>query len=74
MPGGTRRTLYSVWGSGPRDVFASGDFGEVIHYNGREWERLESGVSVHLRSIMGLSGFDVYAVGSNGTIIHYTPR
>jgi hypothetical protein len=37
--------LYSVWGSGPSDVFAVGvDFflerGAVLHYDGQSWQQM----------------------------------
>jgi photosystem II stability/assembly factor-like uncharacterized protein len=33
VPSGTTRHLYSVWGSGPRDVWAVGDKGTILKYS-----------------------------------------
>jgi len=31
-------SLQSVWGTGPKDVFAVGDHGTVLHYDGQSWK------------------------------------
>ena len=36
----TNFTLHSVWGSSPSDVFAVGDNGTILHYDGTSWNRL----------------------------------
>jgi hypothetical protein len=71
--------LNGVWGNpSATDIFAVGNFGTVIHYDGKTW----SGTSVNantlyavwgsfLTSPMNLRPDDVYAVGANGAIIHY---
>ena len=41
----TRETLYGVWGSGPKDVFAVGSNGTILHYDGRAWKPLTSGTA-----------------------------
>ena len=30
-------TLNAIWGSSGNDVFAVGDFGTILHYNGSAW-------------------------------------
>ena len=71
MLSGTARELYGVWGSGPTDVFAVGDYGTIIHYNGSIWSTMNSDTSDVLRGVWGSGPGDVFAVGDHGTILHY---
>ncbi len=64
-------SLRGIWGSGPNDVFAVGDTGTVLHYDGKQWTAMASGVAVALSSVWGTGPRDVYAVGDSGTIIRY---
>jgi uncharacterized repeat protein (TIGR01451 family) len=64
--------LKGVWGSGGSDVFAVGDVGTILHYDGAAWSAMSSGTSGGFRGVWGSSGGDVFAVGSNGTILHYS--
>ena len=64
-------TLQAVWGSGPNDVFAVGSYGTILHYDGIEWQVMDSGTTQNLNGVWGSSGADVFAVGSGGTILHY---
>ena len=43
---GTGLTLYGVWGASPTDVFAVGENGTILHYDGSSWESMSSGVSL----------------------------
>jgi hypothetical protein len=83
-PGGSPHALNDVWGSSPSapaqassDVFAVGDFGTILHYNGTTWSPMSSGTSDQLVGVWGtgdVSGgtaTDVFAVSNNGTILHY---
>lgn len=64
-------SLKGVWGSSSNNVFAVGDSGTVLHYDGNQWLTLDSGTSVTLYNVWGNTADDVFAVGSNGTILHY---
>jgi Tol biopolymer transport system component len=64
-------TLRAVWGSGPEDVFAVGDHGTIVHYDGYEWRLMESGTTQQLNGVWGSSDADVFVVGGGGTILHY---
>ena len=63
--------LGGVWGSSSSDVFAVGDYGTILHYNGSTWVNMSSGTSKLLYSVWGTSSSDVFAVGYDGTILHY---
>jgi hypothetical protein len=64
-------SLHGVWGSSPSDVFAVGDAGTILHYNGTSWSIMTSGTTCSLSDIWGSSSTDVFAVGHDGTILHY---
>ena len=67
----TSNSLKGVWGSSNNNVFAVGDNGTILHYDGNQWLALNSGTNSTLYSVWGNSADDVFAVGSNGTILHY---
>ncbi|MEW6141578.1 MAG: C1 family peptidase [Chloroflexota bacterium] len=63
--------LRGVWGSSSSDVFAVGDGGTILHYNGNAWSTMTSGTTGYLNGVWGSSASDVFAVGETGTILHY---
>jgi photosystem II stability/assembly factor-like uncharacterized protein len=65
----TTSGLYGVWGSSPGDVFAVGDAGTILHYDGT-WSTM-SPLSATLLNVWGSSDNDVFAVGMLGAILHY---
>ena len=67
----TTWTLYGVWGTASADVFAVGENGTILHYDGASWNSMDSGVSVALFDVWGCSSTDVFVVGQNGVICHY---
>lgn len=66
-------TLHAVWGSGPSDVWAVGDFGTIRHGGaGRpRWSVVASPTTKALRGVWGSAPDDVWAVGDDGTLLHY---
>ncbi|MCP4346651.1 MAG: choice-of-anchor D domain-containing protein [Desulfobacterales bacterium] len=64
-------TLFCIWGSSGSDVFAAGDSGTILHYDGTSWNSMNSGSTDKLYGVWGSSGSDVFAVGDKGTILHY---
>lgn len=71
VPVGKSGRLRSVWGSSGTDVFAVGDDGVVLHYNGSVWAVMTSGTSDAFYGVWGSSANNVYAVGLFGTILRY---
>ena len=71
LSGVTTQTLYGVWGSGPDNIFAVGDSGTILHYNGTAWTAMDSGSTSNLKGVWGSALNDVYAVGDSGIILHY---
>ncbi len=67
----TTFTLHSVWGSAPNNVFAVGDGGTILHYDGLVWTIQSSGTAEALWSVWGTGPGNVYAAGLNRTLLHY---
>ena len=65
--------LNAVWGSSATDVFAVGNKGTILHYDGKAWALKDSGVTDNLYAVWGTSASDVFAVGGDihGVILHY---
>jgi hypothetical protein len=73
--GVTRNTLRGVWGRAANDVWAVGDGGTILHWDGNAWSsKFASGTSNALFSVWGNSSNDVWSVGAGGTIIHWDGR
>jgi hypothetical protein len=73
-PTGSPQDLRALWASGPNDIFASGDQGTVMHYDGTSWTKLTTGTTATLHGVWGSSPTDVYFVGAdiNGALVlHY---
>jgi hypothetical protein len=56
-----------VYGFAPDDVYAVGDHGLILHFDGASWQRAESGTDLPLYGSWGASGDDVWIVGGDPT-------
>ena len=70
--------LTKIWGVSPSDVYFIGNLGTIVHYDGSEFSRIESGTNVNLYSITGSGPNDVWISGENlsigenrTTLLHY---
>ena len=52
-------------------MFAVGDGGTVVHYDGSAWKSDDSGTTFGLRDVWGSSLLGFFAVGEAGTILHH---
>jgi len=53
-------------------VFAVGDNGTILHYDGTDWSAQSSGTTAQLFDVWGSSATDVYAVGRGGNgMLHF---
>lgn len=64
-------TLRGVWGSSASNVFAVGDSGVVLRYNGTSWSRMTTGTTVQLNDVWGSGANDVYAATSTGRLLRW---
>ncbi len=72
MESQTQKWLFGVWGTAPNDVFAVGEAGTILHYDGAiGWQVQQAPTVDGLMGIWGTGPKDVFAVGDNGTILHF---
>ena len=69
LPRPQGNTLRGVWATSEKDIWAVGDRGTIIHFDGKGWEGLDSGVTEDLTAIWGASASKLWAVGLAGTIV-----
>jgi hypothetical protein len=71
MESGTTRTLYAIWGNSKVNIYAAGQAGTLLHFDGMNWASIYLGsVSTTLYDIWGSSSDDVYVVGNSGRYIN----
>jgi hypothetical protein len=72
--------VMDVWGSAPDDIYAVGFAGNILHYDGSSWQKMESGTTENLEGVWGfvlkddqgkVTRREVFAVGQNGIILRY---
>jgi hypothetical protein len=61
----------AVWAYSDHDVWAVGDMGAMVHFDGSSWTPAPTVTGVALRGVWGSSASDVWAVGDQGVILHY---
>ena len=66
----TMPQVIGLWGSCATNVFAVGDNGTILHYDGK-WTAMSSGTQQWLNAVWGSSATNVFAVGDNGTVLCY---
>ena len=60
--GDTVYPLRAVWGSSPDNVWAVGDKGTIIRWDGSEWKKTASPIDIRLNDILGVSSREIYAI------------
>ena len=69
--GETRGVILALWASGPKDIWAVGRAGTLLHFTGGRWEVVASDTTDTLFAVWGSGPSDVWAVGPNGTVLAY---
>lgn len=64
-------TLRDVYGSSEKDVWAVGDAGRILHYDGQAWQEIASPTTKTLHRCWLAGPGDFWAVGDAGTIVHW---
>ena len=68
-------SLRGVWGSSPDNVWAVGDRGTIIHWDGSQWSKVQSPTNLILWDIWGTSADNVYALhislANQSKLIHF---
>ncbi len=60
--------LESIDGSAPDDLYAVGEKGTILHYNGKAWQECESPTNRPLSRVYSVSRDEVYICGNDGLI------
>lgn len=65
--------LNDIWGTSPDNIYAVGDFGTIIHYDGATWSTVFNGgdTPVQLLSVWGTGPDNVFVCGTSGTVLHF---
>lgn len=63
--------LNAVWGSGTDNIYAVGDSGTIIHFDGNDWMLTDSGFSNNFHGVWASNPNEVFVVGSSGTILYF---
>ena len=63
--------MLAVWGISDSSVYAVGDAGSVLHYDGTDWNVMPTPTVATLRAVYGFSDSSVFACGQNGAILRY---
>ena len=62
----------ALWGSATNDVWAAGDGGTILHFDGVSWKRSTAVQSdAKLNAIWGRDTNDVWVAGDGGTVLHW---
>jgi hypothetical protein len=60
--------LHSIDGFSESDIYAAGQWGSIVHYDGVNWRELESPTDQHLARILCDASGKVYVCGDGGVI------
>jgi hypothetical protein len=69
-----RNAIHDVWASGPSDVWAVGEGGLLLHFDGERWTEVEAGVERRLREIWGATSDDIYVAMESSELLHFDGR
>lgn len=64
-------TILRMWGAGPDAIFAVGDEGLILHWDGERWKRMISGTKSALYSVWGYDDKHVLAIGDFGLVLRW---
>jgi len=71
LPSPQGNDLYAVWGSDRAHLFAVGQLGTPLRFDGSAWTHASSGTREAFRSVWGASPEDVWAIGDQSGIVHF---
>jgi hypothetical protein len=67
----TGQNLRSVWGAKDGDVWAVGDKGTAVHFDGEKWSASESDTDEDLTGVHGTAPNSVWATTQQGSVMHW---
>lgn len=68
--------IAAVWAASEKDVWAVGETGTLLHYDGDAWIRFAppAGKEVSLYGIWGSASDDIWVFGENKTLLHWNGK
>jgi hypothetical protein len=63
--------FHDLWGTGPNNIWAVGDGGAILHFNGSGWSNVASGTTQRLRAITGTDANHVWFAGDTGVMLFW---
>lgn len=63
--------LFAISGTGPSDIWAVGQTGTALHYNGAAWVAVLTSTTQDLYALWASAANDVWFVGANGTALRW---
>lgn len=71
VPSNTTRDLLDLWAANASDIWAVGDGGTILHYNGSVWTGVNSGTVSVIEAIWGAASNDIWAVSDSAEVLHF---
>ncbi len=72
MQSQTTKNLVSLWGSDSSDIYAVGEHGALVHFDGSTWKKEEISISdPDLLSIWGAGKDNIYIMAKDNEIYHF---
>ncbi|MCK6615916.1 MAG: glucosyl transferase [Ignavibacteriaceae bacterium] len=73
LPSTVSMSINKMWGSSSSDLYVVGNGGNIAHYNGTSWQKIESGTTLHINDVWGdyntmSKKWEILCVGSNQLI------
>jgi hypothetical protein len=65
LSSGVTVALFNAWGASGNDVFAVGEYGTIIRYNGVQWKTMAVPPIGHVRGIDGTSASNVFVMADS---------
>jgi photosystem II stability/assembly factor-like uncharacterized protein len=69
LPQGQR--LSAIWGTSASDIWAVGDGGVALHYDGQTWSWMSSGTKQNLNGVWTAAPGSTWMVGDAGTVLRF---
>ncbi|HEX2960573.1 MAG TPA: hypothetical protein VHO43_02210 [Ignavibacteriales bacterium] len=57
--------IQRIWARSLTDIYAVGTQGEIAHYDGKSWKKIESGTTLDLIDVYSRDGKNIYATGED---------
>ncbi len=71
QPSGTTQNLWGIWGADASNIWAVGNAGTILKWNGSTWTPQTSGTSQPLFAVWGTDVNNVWVIGNAGTILKW---